>query len=125
MSDTIVAGPAEPVHSPGPLTVIVERTAFKSYDFFAADIRDANDKRVALVVEGPILYADGEMDGEASRARDAANAHLFGAAPDLLASLVEFRDHLVRGARFGINDDERAMLVRADVAIAKAKAVPQ
>lgn len=38
----------------------------------------------------------------------------------ILDSLVEFRDHLIRHATLGINDEERAMLRRADEALAKA-----
>lgn len=49
-----------------------------------------------------------------------ANARLIAAAPDLYASLREFVAHLEKQATYGLNDDEKAMLRRADAALAKA-----
>ncbi len=46
---------------------------------------------------------------------------IISAAPDLLASLIEFYNDLLKRATFGINDEERAMLARAEAAIIKAR----
>lgn len=50
------------------------------------------------------------------------DACLMVAAPLLLSSLREMREHLISGARFGMNHDEIAMLQRADKAISEAEA---
>ncbi len=69
----------------------------------------------------PIVSRD-TYDHDLATAR--ADAGLIAAAPDLLASLIEFRDSLISHAKFGLNDAEVAMLKRADAAIAKAEGKP-
>ncbi len=49
------------------------------------------------------------------------NAKLIAAAPDLFVSLNEMVAELLAHASLGLNDDEVAMLKRAEAAIAKAK----
>jgi hypothetical protein len=78
---------AEAKHTPGPLVVSVEPHAFHSHAHFAAVIHDSKGQLVAAVAEGPVVFdATGDTDEDAMRARDAAYAHLFGSAPDLLAA---------------------------------------
>lgn len=48
------------------------------------------------------------------------NFLLTKAAPDLLASLKEFVTALLATAKYGLNDDQVAMLKRGEAAIAKA-----
>lgn len=55
------------------------------------------------------------MEAEQAQARHAA------AFPKVLASLKEFRDDLIKHARYGLNEAEVAMLKRADEAIKQAE----
>lgn len=77
------------------------------------------DKGCIAVV--PFQYAGGGKTGPVSL-RDAERfRRLFAAAPELLASLREMVAAMLAHASLGLNEQEAAMLQRADAALRKAE----
>jgi len=67
------------------------------------------------------LITEVRLSGWCNEDEAKANARLIAAAPDLLTALEEMTADLISHASLGLNENEVAMLRRAEAAIAKAK----
>lgn len=91
-------------------------------------VRDDNGKALFDTMNSDVATIGVEHDENGATYHDTAGrfylthvVHCVNAHDGLLASLEEFRAHLLKHATLGINDEERAMLIRSDAAVKKAK----